>query len=201
MIKKLCVLLMFCCVSMPAKAGVTEARAWADNIANQLLNSFSIEDKYDRYDALDQIIQDNLDTDFISQFVAGKYWRTMKPNEKTEYQKVFRDYILATYKTLPLKFEGAVQYSITSCVAGAKTGEYVLDSQVQVPSLDKPMQLELYIRERANSFALYDIKISGVSQLIVYRDMITKMIVDADDEISWFIEDLQKETDKKARGL
>ncbi len=201
MLKKVVVLMFVCLWAFPAKAGVTEARAWADNIANQLLSSFNIADKYDRYDALDKIIDDNLDTDFISKFVAGKYWRVMKPEQKTQYQKVFRDYIMATYKTLPLQFKETIKYTVNSCVKGAKEGEYILDSDVMVPDFDEPMKLVLSLKEKGNSFVLFDVKINGASQLIVYRDLITKMVAEAYEDINWFIEDLQKATDKMVTQL
>ena len=90
---------------------------------------------------------------------------------------------------------------MNSCVKGAKEGEYILDSDVMVPDFDEPMKLVLSLKEKGNSFVLFDVKINGASQLIVYRDLITKMVAEAYEDINWFIEDLQKATDKMVTQL
>jgi phospholipid transport system substrate-binding protein len=44
-----------------------------------------------------RLLAENFDLDKIGQFVVGRYWQTMSPDQRASYLRLFREFVLRSY--------------------------------------------------------------------------------------------------------
>ena len=179
-------------------APITEevALKWADEKGRLLLETFQIQDLNTRYSELDKLLLSNVDLDYISQFVIGKYWKAMTKEQKIKYQNIFKRYALGTYKRFPLDFADSITYKLGSA---QNDGQFTIVSAVVNVSLDpsQPPQdflLQFRIWQKDGKILLVDIKLAESSLILSYRSKFYEMIAGLDGEMEWFLEDLEAQT-------
>lgn len=180
------------------KIGVKEAENWANHKGNQILQILADTNLERKYKALDEIFYKDIDLDHAAKFAVGKYWRKMAPEQQKQYVPLFKQYINSIYKGYPLNFgEGEVSFSVAK-VLPTKSG-------VDVWCVIKLKALQQATGQTQNGFNVLfalvkndgvlqvrDLKIGESSLLLAFRDRFYKMIYnDNDEEIDWFLEDLQ----------
>ena len=80
-----------------------EARAWADSKGHELLETLSMDDIVNKYAKLDKMMTEDVNLDYVSNFVIGKYARKMNKEQKSRYHELFQRYALSLYKRFNLK--------------------------------------------------------------------------------------------------
>ncbi|MBQ8676977.1 MAG: ABC transporter substrate-binding protein [Alphaproteobacteria bacterium] len=178
-----------------ANISKTEALDFARTKGKELLMNFQETNLQKRYAALDDLFVTYIDVDYISKFVIGKYWKVMSKAQREAYQKLFVRYGLAYYKTLPLDFANNLTYDI---IDAEDDKNFTNVSCVVKFSLsgNQPQNIALIFRlHRADGIIkAVDVKVAESSMLLYYRNKFYKMLAENDDEIDWFLEDLEDMT-------
>ncbi len=174
-----------------------EAKSWADEKGQMLLESFSEPDMAKRYEKLDELFLNYVDLEYIGKFVMGKYWRQMTPEQQTFYQELFRRYALAIYKGFPLNFDASkIKYEL----GGARPGPSYTDVTANIlfeTSLKKGQSeierilIEFRLHRVNGEIRLIDLKLAESSLILSYRSRFAEMIMKNDGDIGWFLEDLE----------
>lgn len=173
-----------------------EAQNWAKTNGEILLRTFREPDIGVRYKELDKLFNQYIDIEYIGKFVVGKYWRQMNAEQQEKYQAIFRRYAMALYKTFPLDFVDSLSYEVKDAsIEGSFTN---VNAVVHVKlSPDNPKQdflLSFRLHRKGIDIKLVDIKLAESSLLLSYRGKFYQMIANLDDEMEWFIEDLETMT-------
>lgn len=178
----------------PVKPSVAEA--WADKTGRELLDTFRDPVIARRYENLDRIFRENIDMDYVSRFVIGKYWRKMTDEQKAAYQGIFARYALSTYKTFPLNFLDSISYKVTGATAETRFTTVTAVIHVRLNPEQPPQDFVLYFRlhEVSGKILLVDIKLAESSLILVYRNKFYEQIAALEGEIDWFLEDLETQT-------
>lgn len=178
----------------PVKPSVAEA--WADKTGRELLDTFRDPVIARRYENLDRIFRENIDMDYVSRFVIGKYWRKMTDEQKAAYQGIFARYALSTYKTFPLNFLDSISYKVTRATAETRFTTVTAVIHVRLNPEQPPQDFVLYFRlhEVSGKILLVDIKLAESSLILVYRNKFYEQIAALEGEIDWFLEDLETQT-------
>lgn len=180
------------------KIGVKEAENWANHKGNQILQILADTNLERKYKALDEIFYKDIDLDHAAKFAVGKYWRKMSSEQQKQYVPLFKQYINSIYKGYPLNFgEGEVSFSVAK-VLPSKSGVDVwcvikLKAMQQVTGQEQSGFNVLFaLVKNGGVLQVRDLKIGESSLLLAFRDRFYKMIYnDNDEEIDWFLEDLQ----------
>lgn len=125
-------------------------------------------EKKDRQKLLKSLFKDNVDTNFMGKFALGKYYRTLNEEQKDNYLKLYRDYVMYSY--IP-KFEdyASGEVKILSALKKDK-GEYVVKTKLNPKASDiKDINLDYRIKKKGNSFIINDIIGEGVSYITTQR--------------------------------
>ena len=94
---------IFCYSAENASALTPQAaEQWAKNKGEQILQILSAPSSAQKYEQLDAILSQDIDLDHAARFVVGKYWRQMTPEQQAEYVPLFKRYVSALYKSVPL---------------------------------------------------------------------------------------------------
>lgn len=190
--------IIFCCVFLnytncyatpPTKE---EAISFANSKGKELLMNFQEPDIKLRYEKLDNLFLQHIDVDYISKFVVGKYWRIMKPQQREKYQELFKRYGLLYYKTLPLDFANNLTYEIINAEIEEDYTNVASVIHVNL-SAENPQNVALIfkLRKANNVIKVIDVKVAESSMLLAYRSKFYEMIAKNEEEIDWFLEDLE----------
>ncbi|MGD9637724.1 MAG: ABC transporter substrate-binding protein [Alphaproteobacteria bacterium] len=100
--KTIITILMFFIVIASSSAAVNgEAESWARAKGEEALQIFMEKNQLERFKKMDAFIVDNFDIEGVGHFVMGRYWRYMSPEVRNYYLRVFKRYLLASYKSMP----------------------------------------------------------------------------------------------------
>lgn len=186
-----------------AAANITppEAEKWANNKGQEILQILADKNLDKKYAALDTILYNDIDLDGAAKFAIGKYWKTMTTEQQKTYVPLFKRYISSLYKGYPLDLgEGSVKFSISKVLPTSDGADVWCN--IRLKNLDSPdgngFNVLFSLIKNNNRIQVRDLKIAESSLLRAFRNRFYKMIhTDNDDEIDWFLEDLQTITNDK----
>lgn len=170
-----------------------DARSWANNKGQELLLILSESNLTEKYAKLDRMMMEDVNIDYISKFVIGKYAKFMSNEQKTRYNELFQRYILSSYKQIDLHFDASlIKFTVDDIIEHPEftTVKCTVDAGKLIKEADAsiiPVKFKL-IRGRFNRIQAVDLEIAKVSMVIEYRKRFYKMIQDEGGEIEWFLD-------------
>lgn len=195
---------LFFCILIGSRAfaeslSEEEAKLWAQNKGNEILNILTSTDIESKFAKLDDILHNDIDIDYAARYVVGKYWNRMSESQRKDYLDLFQKYTESLYKSYPLTIDkGEVSFTVDNIIADTKLVN--VHCTVYVKKLGHDTQnasnggfkiIFIIVKDDAGKIKVRDIKVSESSFLISYRDRFYKMIHDDnDDDIDWFLDDL-----------
>ncbi len=188
-----------------------DAFNWANSKGSQILQILADKNIVTKFEALDKILYEDIDLDYASKFVMGKYWRTMSESQKEIYEPLFKRYISTLYKSYPLDIkEGAIDFSVDKVVPSKKGVEVWCSINLNTMMKKKEdttgrFSVLFDLVKNNGKLQVRDLKIGESSLLLSFRQRFSKMLFDLDGEIDWFLEDLEAITidneEKNAQNL
>ena len=170
-----------------------EARIWANQKGQELIQAIGMKNIIEKHSILDKMLVEDVNLDYISKFVIGKYDKKMNKEQKRRYNSLFKRYILSLYKRFNLNFETKdigfsvenisehPRFTSVSCLVDASK----LINKVEVEKI--PVDFKL-IRGDKGKIQAVDLEISNVSMVIEYRKKFYKMLQEESEVIDWFLE-------------
>ena len=175
-----------------------EAKVWAESKGKELLDTFGQTDLEKRYSALDKMFLEDIDLDYISKFVVGKYWRQMSAEQQQRYQQIFQRYALSVYKSFPLDFDTSkITFDILSVRIEpnyANVRANIHFNQEDQTSQNQTLQniiVEFRLNKTNDKLRIVDLKLGESSLILSYRSRFYEMIAQSDNDMEWFLEDLE----------
>ena len=176
-----------------------DAKNWANQKGNELIQTLSMSNVKQKHSKLDRMMTEDVNLDYVSNFVIGKYARRMNKEQKTKYSQLFKRYVLSIYKQFNLQINTKkIGFSIDKVVEHPKFT--TVTCSVDASELLKEVELEKIpvefklIRGKQNKIQAVDVAISNVSMVIEYRKKFYQMIIEESEEIDWFLEKLEDKT-------
>ncbi len=170
-----------------------DARDWANSKGQELLRTLSETDLVTKYSKLDKMLTEDVNLDYVSKFVIGKYGKLMTKEQQERYRQLFQRYALSVYKRFNLSAVGSnIVFSIDDVIEHPRftTVHCTVDVGNMTPNIkvDKiPVKFKL-IRGTNNTIQAVDVEISEVSMVIEYRKRFYQMIKDEDGDLNWFLD-------------
>lgn len=202
------IIFFVCALLQPIKSQAAEdltsaeARDWAEVKGREVLEILTSEGSAEKYQKLDDILQNDVDLDHAARFVMGKYWRLMTDEQQSEYMDIFKRYTSALYKGYPIDMDkGDVTYTIDKVLPDKQLQNvyctvFVKALEQRVDNASKGGIHVIFALVKNNGkIQVRDLKITETSFLLAYRERFYKMLhEDDDDDIDWFLEDLKQIT-------
>lgn len=194
-------------LTFPCYADISEKEAdqWVNDKGRELISALSSQDIDQKYAVLDQMFNHDVDCAYIGRFVLGTYWRKMTPEQQEIYQGLFRRYVVSLYKSYPLDFDmKGVDFSILSTELNGRYADVLcrvsLPEKYQTETF-KAVNIAFKLVKNDARIQIVDLKIGESSLLLTYRTRFMAMIKDADEEMDWFLEDFQLQTESNEKNL
>lgn len=179
------------CYSAPVKDDA--AIAWVNDTGHRLIDALSTDDIDNKYAVLDNMFNNDIDLNYISRFVIGKYWREMNKEQQTEYVGLFSRYALSLYKSFPLEFDTkGLGFEVLSVKQYQKFTDVTclirLPEEMITEKIDS-INVKFKLTQNNDKIMIVDLILGESSLLTTYRTRFYDMIKSLDYEMSWFLED------------
>jgi phospholipid transport system substrate-binding protein len=137
------------------------------------------------------MLTEAFDVPSIGRFVLGRYWRVASDSEKSEYLKLFEDFIVQTYVHRFNDFAGA-QLRVLQTRSGQE-GEVVATLEAALPS-KPPARFDVRMRRETNAFKIFDVVVEGISMSITQRDDFAAVIQRNGGKVEGLLASLREKT-------
>jgi phospholipid transport system substrate-binding protein len=140
------------------------------------------------------ILTDTFDLPTIGQFVLGRYWRQTSDAQKSEYLKLFEEFIVQAYSNR-FKDLGGKKFAVG--LSQPVTAEDTLvQSEISEPK-GPPIRVNWRVRNVPNvasGFKVVDVQVEGVSMSITQRDEFAAVIRTSGGTVDGLLTALRKKT-------
>ncbi|MBE6451621.1 MAG: ABC transporter substrate-binding protein [Alphaproteobacteria bacterium] len=169
------------------------AVSWVNVTGHKLIDALSSSDILSKYETLDKMFKQDVDTEHMARFVIGKYWKTMDSSQQQHYMELFSRYALSVYKNYPLDFDTkGLDFEVLSVKQNQKftdvTCSVMLPEQFASENL-KSINVKFKLTQNNQKIKIVDLIFGQSSLLSTYRSRFYAMVTDLDEDMGWFLED------------
>lgn len=151
----------------------------AESLVEQLVaRIFEIvaQDGLDEHSAmvtLTSVVEERADLTLLGRLILGRHWRLASPEQRAEYDRLFRDYMLDAFVRRLRPYAGAEVGAIDERfrIEGSRAAsrhDVVVRSRLMPPS-SPPLRVDWRVRERGGDARIIDLVVEGVSLLVSHR--------------------------------
>ncbi|MBT3991583.1 MAG: ABC transporter substrate-binding protein [Rhodospirillaceae bacterium] len=113
-----------------------------------------------------ELLSHNFDLNLIGRYVLGAAWRKASADQRSQYQSLFKEFVLRTYSR---RFGGYAGQAFT--VTGAKPigkKDILVSTKIARPS-GPPILAGWRVREKNGAHKILDVVVAGVSMVVTQR--------------------------------
>ena len=170
-----------------------EAVNWVNATGHKLINALSSDFIQDKYDILDEMFEEDVNTEYMARFVIGKYWNSMDEEQQETYLNLFNRYAVSLYKNYPLNFNvKGLDFEVISVKQVNKLTD--VSCLIDLPDEYKTEAMQnINVKFRLNKdngkIKIVDLIFAESSLLMAYRSRFYTMIHQLNEEMGWFLDD------------
>ncbi len=130
----------------------------------------SLEERETRFH---RILRNGFDLPFIGRFVLGRYWKQIDPEQRSDYQNLFSEYVLQIYSARLGGYAGETLTVVSERPAGSK--DVVVMTRIDRPS-GPPIMADWRVRIADSRPRIIDVAVEGVSMVVTQRSEFAAVI-------------------------
>jgi len=193
-IRRLFVLLIagFIAVSSPV-AAADPAVDFISDLGARAIGELTAKDmsQADRETKFRQLLDEHFDVPAIGRFVLGRHWKVATDAQKTEYLKLFEDFIVRSYAVRFAGYSGQT-FAVKGSTPGPKSTTVVHSTVLQ--SNAQPIRVDWRVEPRGERLVITDIIVEGVSMSVTQRSEFASVIQSSGGKVEGLLEALRKKT-------
>jgi phospholipid transport system substrate-binding protein len=112
------------------------------------------------------LLSEGLDLAMIGKFALGRFWNIASPAQRSDYAKLFHEYVLNTYASRLAAYSGEA-VKVTGAQPIAETDAIVLTT-IARPN-GPPVSAGWRVRAEGGKFKVVDVVVEGVSMVLTQR--------------------------------
>ncbi len=147
------------------------------------------EDK--KKDKIIAIIDDSIDSDWISRFVLGKNYKSISDENRTRFSKLYRDFMINTYGPKFKNYNGR-KFDVTD--VNEQNGFFVAKAEFLPRDSNVPINVDFRVKERGGKLVILDFIAEGVSLIETQRSEFNSAI--SQKGVDQFLIDLEARVKK-----
>ncbi len=151
-----------------AQTSAQKAAQFVETLGNQAVRILAVNARTNsrqQRKALRELIRAEFNLGLTGQFVLGQYWGKCSPEQRAEYQSLFKKYLLNNY----VRHLGARRAKSLTVVDSRKVGEKDVLVETRVETLDGSADTVWRVRASNGRYKVIDISINGVSLALTQR--------------------------------
>jgi phospholipid transport system substrate-binding protein len=143
-----------------------------------------------------QAINELADVPKVTNFVLGKYARTITPAQRQQFETAFRAYAEGVYRNRIDDYRGE-KLTVTGSVV-RKPGDVVVNTTISGGQLDRPVAVAWRVQGAGNSWKVVDVQFKGIWLAITQQQDFVSTIDNAGGDIGVLIAQLQADAQRPA---
>jgi phospholipid transport system substrate-binding protein len=144
-----------------------------------------------RLERFRELLRQDFDVPGIARFVLGRYWNTASEEQRTEYVKLFEDYIVMAYATRLSEYTGET-FKVTGSRPDADGA--IVSSQIVRPSGAAPVKVDWRLTGRDGKYKISDVSVDGISMAVTQRSEFASVIQHNGGQVQGLITMLRQKT-------
>ena len=174
-------------------AAAEDPKAFIESFADEGLAVLASRDagQDERQAAFRDLLDRYFDLPRTGRITLGRHWRAATPEQREEYDRLFRDYVVASTTR---RLEGYADNSLE--VEGARTindQEILVDSRF-ITAGAEPVRVQWNVFKSDDGLRILDVSIEGVSQVLTQRNEFDAVIRAGGGDIQALLDLLRKQT-------
>lgn len=157
----------------------------------ELLEMLKLSDRKEREVKFRSLMLKGVDVDLLAIFVLGRYRHDLKPEQRSEYRKLFEDFLVNTYVARLGLFKGEV-FTIKGTQKLNQT-EVLVQTLVERPS-GKPIRLDWRLRNGDRGWQISDVIAEGISMALTQQAEFVALISNNGGRIEALMDRLRSQT-------
>lgn len=114
------------------------------------------------------LLEEGVNTDYVSRFVLGRNWNTASKDQREEFRSLFKEYLLANLtERLAGQYDNQ-SFTVKNAVP-AGTKDVLVRSEITQAN-GKPLAIEWRVRKFGDNWQIIDIAAEGLSLAITQRE-------------------------------
>lgn len=180
--------LMLATVSFPWPVFAESRELQAQNFVHEGINNVLVVlkdrklDRQSKLSGLRRVLRHHFDHRTIGRFAAGVHYRRASAAEQKRYLSVLEDFVINTYGRRMITYSRQINKDLKASdlfkvmgVTSVGKRDFLVRTHVNRRTLE-PVTIDWRVRRRKNGFAVVDVVIMGISQIITYRSEFTAVI-------------------------
>jgi len=139
-----------------------------------------------------ELFLDGFDVKSLSRYAIGRYWRKASSAQRSEYQRLFTDFIVNTYASRFGQYSG--EKLVVTGERAVKGKDTIVHSDIVRPD-GAPVRVDWRVRKRDDEYKVIDIIVEGVSMAITQREEFASVIRHHGGEVDGLIRELKSKTE------
>ena len=146
-----------------------EAAKFVRRLGNEAIAILSTTNATDeqREERFRDLLDRGFAVDTIARFVLGRHWRTATPEERLEYRRLFRLYVLDTYASRLDGYAGETFDILKAQPINER--DTMVSTQIIRTDGGPPIRVDYRVRQREEQYKVVDVQVEGVSLLKTQR--------------------------------
>lgn len=181
--------------SLPAQAANADpaAEAWVSNVSQQAIKIISDKslDRTGREAQFAALLDTNADMQRIAAFCLGQFLRTPTPEQKSEYIKLFDNFVVKVYVTRLSDYHDE-KLVITGSQLKGDT-QALVQSQINFTNGREPVKVTWWLLKKDGGYKLFDVNVVGVWLAQEQRSAFTSVINNHNGDFSALLDHLTQQ--------
>lgn len=193
-LRRLLILLFAGFIAAPFPVAAADAPAdFISDLGAQAIKELTARDltQADRETKFRQLLTEHFDVPAIGRFVLGRHWKLATDAQKTEFLKLFEDFIVRSYAVRFTGYSGET-FAVRGSTPGPKNTTLV-HSKVLSGSAE-PVRVDWRVEPRGERFVITDIIVEGVSMSVTQRSEFASVIQSSGGKVEGLLEALRNKT-------
>ncbi len=131
----------------------------------------------------------NFDVPAIAKFVLGLYWRRATPEQRTEFVRLFEDFIVKSYAKQFGAYSGD-GVVIKQTVKVSPTDSLVM-STLRPHDAPQPVRVDWRVHDEDSSYKIRDVMVEGISMSVTHRDEFAAVIRNSGGHVQGLLDALR----------
>jgi phospholipid transport system substrate-binding protein len=141
------------------------------------------------------VVDEIADVPRITNFVLGKYARSITPAQRERFAKVFREFAQNVYETRLGDYHGETVKVVGSVVR--RPGDVVVNTTISGGKLDQPVQTAWRVLGGGSGYKVVDVQVAGIWLAITQQQDFVSTIDNAQGNIDVLIAQLEKQVQQQ----
>ena len=183
--KKIYIILLFFLICTNAKAN--NVSTWLGNEIDSILNAYKNDSltKIEKFNYIENTVNDNFAGTGIAKFVAGKAWATADQETKKTYIKLFKRHLALNIASIMKGYSGQ-SYSFVNIIEDDQNKVIIVDMEIKDETSSMSMIVRWRIKQSKEKYYVIDLLIADISLIITKRSEFNSALKKNDYDLKIF---------------